>query len=89
MIRVVEQSTSKIRQKQWNIWSRPELPLQISILFDRNSNPIPNSAVCLFFFFFFSSSGGWGKIKLKLTTLPRVFIRVVCRYNSVAFATQR
>ena len=30
------------------------------------------------FFFFFSFSGGWGKIKLKLTTLPRIFIRVVC-----------
>ena len=38
---------------------------------------------------FFSSSGGWGNIKLKLTTLPRIFIRVVCRFNSVAFATQR
>ena len=37
-----------------------------------------------------SSSGGWGrKIKLKLNTLPRIFIRVVCRFNSVAFATQR
>ena len=39
--------------------------------------------------FFFSSSGGWGKIKLELTTLPRIFIRVVCGFNSVAFATQR
>ena len=26
-----------------------------------------------FFFFFFQSSGGWGNIKLKLTTLPRIF----------------
>ena len=26
-------------------------------------------------FFFFSSSGGWGKMKVKLTTLPRIFIR--------------
>ena len=47
----------------------------------------------LFFYFFFhcffSSSGGWEKIKLKLTTLPRIFIRVVCRFISVAFATQR
>ena len=42
-----------------------------------------------FFFFFFLSSGGWRKIKHKLTTLPRIFIRVVCRFNSVAFATQR
>ena len=39
--------------------------------------------------YFFSSSGGWGKIKLELTTLPRIFIRVVCRFNSVAFAAQR
>ena len=30
------------------------------------------------FFFSFLSSGGWGKIKLQLTTLPRIFIRVVC-----------
>ena len=42
-----------------------------------------------FFFFFFSPSGGWGKIKLKLPILARIFIRVVCRFNSVAFATQR
>ena len=41
------------------------------------------------FFFFFSFSGGWGKIKLKLTTLPRIFIHVVCRFSSIAFATQR
>ena len=40
---------------------------------------------CIFSFSFsFISSGGWGKIKLKLTTLPRIFIRVVCRFNSVA-----
>ena len=31
---------------------------------------------------------GKKKKKLKLTTLPRIFIRVVCRFNSVAFATQ-
>ena len=39
--------------------------------------------VFLFFLFcfVFLSSGGWGKIKLKLTTLPRIFIRVVCRFN--------
>ena len=36
-------------------------------------------------FFFYSSSGGWGKIKLELTTLPRIFIRVVYRFNSVAY----
>ena len=32
-------------------------------------------------FFFFLSSGGWVKIKLQLTTLPRTFIRVVCRFK--------
>ena len=37
-----------------------------------------------FVLFFFLSSGGWGKIKLKLTTLPRIFIRVVYRFNSVS-----
>ena len=42
-----------------------------------------------FFLFFFFSSGGWGKIKLQLTTLPRIFIRVVCRFKSAAFAAQR
>ena len=31
----------------------------------------------LFFIFYFSSAGGWGKIKLYLTTLPRIFIRVL------------
>ena len=35
------------------------------------------------FFLFFSSSGGWGKIKLQLTTIPRIFIHVVCRFNSI------
>ena len=38
----------------------------------------------IFYYFFFLSSGGWGKVKLQLTTLPRIFIRVVCRFNSVA-----
>ena len=33
-----------------------------------------------FFCYFFSSSGGRGKIQLKLTTLPRIFIHVVCRF---------
>ena len=33
---------------------------------------------------FFLFSGGWGKIKLKLTTLPRIVIHVVCRFNSIA-----
>ena len=41
------------------------------------------------FFFLFLSSGGWGKKMLWLTTLPLFFIRVVCRFNSVAFAAQR
>ena len=58
------------------------------VMFD--TNILTTSAVVEFdkfrvdFFFFFSSSGGRGKIKLKLTTLPRIFIRVVCRFNSVA-----
>ena len=39
--------------------------------------------------FFFLSAGGWGKIKPKLTTLPRIFIHVVCRFNSIAIAIQR
>ena len=30
-------------------------------------------------FVFFSSSGEWGKIKLELTTLPRIFIRFLFR----------
>ena len=34
-----------------------------------------------FLFFLFSSSGGWGKIKLKLTTLPRIFIHHACRVS--------
>ena len=29
-----------------------------------------------------------GQNKLKLTTLPRIFIHVVCRFNSIAFAIQ-
>ena len=33
--------------------------------------------------FFFLSSGGWGIIKLELTTLPRIFIRVVCRFTQL------
>ena len=33
--------------------------------------------------FFFLSSGGWGIIIVSLTTLPRIFIRVVCRFTSV------
>ena len=46
--------------------------------------------IYLFIYLFsFSSFGEWGKIKLELTTLPRIFIRVVCRFNSVAFAAQR
>ena len=43
-----------------------------------------------FFLFLFLSSGGWGKKrkKLKLTTLPRTFIHVACRINSISFAIQ-
>ena len=38
------------------------------------------------FFLIILFSGGWGKLKLKLTTLPRIFIHVMCRFNSIAFA---
>ena len=40
-------------------------------------------------FLFFQSSGGLGKMKPKLTTLPRIFKHVVCRFNSIASAIQR
>ena len=34
--------------------------------------------------------GGWGRTKLKLTTLPRILIvHVVCQINSIVFAIQR
>ena len=57
--------------------------LLFSIIFYAIENRTFASEIrCLFFFLF---SGGWGKIKLQLTTLPRIFIRVVCRFNSVAF----
>ena len=29
---------------------------------------------------------GWEKIKLKLTTLPRIFMHVLCQFDSIAFA---
>ena len=38
--------------------------------------------ILLILFLFFLSSGGQGKIKLKLTTLPRICVHVVCRFNS-------
>ena len=44
---------------------------------------------CFLFCLFISSSGGWGKIKLELTTLPRIFFHVVCQINSTVFAIQR
>ena len=37
----------------------------------------------------FLSSGRWKKIKLKLITLPGIFIRVVYQFNSNTFAIQR
>ena len=40
-------------------------------------------------FFFFLSSGGCGKIKLKLTTFPRLNVQVVCQFTSIVFAIQR
>ena len=47
-----------------------------------------NDALDLFDVFpFFLSSGGWAKTKLlKLTTLSRIFIRVVCRFNRFNFS---
>ena len=42
-----------------------------------------------FFFFYFFILRRMGNAKLKFTTLPPIFMRVVCRFNSVAFATQR
>ena len=43
----------------------------------------------LFIYFFSSSSDGWEKIKLELATLARIFIRIVCRFNSIAFYVNR
>ena len=39
------------------------------------------------FDFFNSQADGVGKLKLMLTTLPRIFIHV-CPFNSIAFAIQ-
>ena len=39
--------------------------------------------------FFCYSSSGWGKIKRKRTTLPRIFMHVVCHFHSFAFAIHR
>ena len=36
------------------------------------------SLLLLQLLFFFLSSGRWGKTKIKLTTLPRIFMHVVC-----------
>ena len=36
--------------------------------------------------FFLYSNGGWGKIMVKLTTLPRILIRVVCRLTQLLIA---
>ena len=65
-------------------------------LSDRFYDALMSGAMCMLcvvftskrYFYFFLSSGGWGKIKLKLTTLSRIFVRVVCRFISVAFAAQ-
>ena len=56
-----------------------------------HTTDLSQSSMHISFSILFLSSGGWEKkkIKLRLTTLPRIFIRVVCRFNSVAFATQR
>ena len=44
--------------------------------------------VVVFFFFFILGRMGENKA-LAHHTLPRIFIRVVCRFDSVAFAPQR
>ena len=55
----------------------------ISLLVDFSSS-VANSSSCAFRkmifaqLFFFFPSGGWGKMKLELTTLPPIFIPVVC-----------
>ena len=49
----------------------------------RNHNP-NNKKEAILFFIFDPSADGVGKIKLKLTTLPRIVIHVVCRFSSTA-----
>ena len=41
------------------------------------------------YLFFFHPPWDGEKKKFYLTTLPRIFIRVVCQFNSVAFAIFR
>ena len=50
-----------------------------------NTTALLREAAFFHSFFVFLSSGGWGKKRLKLTTLPRIFIRVACRFNSTLF----
>ena len=64
--------------QQFYLYIEPYFPTASKVFFYR-----------FFFVIFFKSSGGWGKIKLKLTTLPRISINVVCRFNPIAFAIQR
>ena len=41
------------------------------------------------FYIDFSPPAGRGNLKLKFTTLSRIFIHVVCQFNSTAFATRK
>ena len=53
-----------------------------------NVNAVMTPKGSPFFFFFNPPADGKNKA-LVFTTLPRIFIRVVCRFTSVAFAAQR
>ena len=35
------------------------------------------------------SSNGWGRNKVEITTVSRMFRHVVCQFNSIVFAFQR
>ena len=61
--------------------------VHIGRLLRYNGAPLPR-IVRVFFFSFIILRSGWGKTKIELTTLPCIFIHVVCRFNSAAFAVQ-
>ena len=83
----LESATLKYKTLATTVWKLCQF-WKLSRSVDGKIHPKGREYLVRILFFFFSS-GGWGKIKLKLTTLPRTFIRVVYRFNSVAFATQR
>ena len=63
---------------------RRSLSTSISININPGMRVIRIRDFFVFRFFFFPrlSSGGWGKLELRLTTLPRVFIRSVLRVTA-------